>query len=232
MAREEKTFTLVELLVVMGIIMILAGMLLPALGKAKAKAHTLTCVGQARQMGFARLMYAQEYDHILPIGWGAQNYHWYRRWYSYLPDVNVWQCPAYGATQERLLSAPGAGARLMAKVEYATICSGAVKDAGALGGADGPNPDCHYIKLSDVRKTSRRCLLACFFSPIRICPLEHATTQATPNYADVATALKAPKFPRHPGVMPCGFLDGHVKSLSITSGSLRRHESTFMWMKR
>lgn len=68
MSRKRKTFTLIELLVVIAIIAILAGMLLPALNKARQTAYSVKCLGQQKQIGVMLLGYIQDFKEYLPIG--------------------------------------------------------------------------------------------------------------------------------------------------------------------
>ncbi|MGD9520072.1 MAG: prepilin-type N-terminal cleavage/methylation domain-containing protein, partial [Armatimonadota bacterium] len=66
MRRRCSGFTLIELLVVIAIIAILAAILFPVFARAREKARQASCQSNEKQLALGLLMYAQDYDEMLP----------------------------------------------------------------------------------------------------------------------------------------------------------------------
>lgn len=98
---KRAFFTLIELLVVVAIIAILAAILLPALQKAREKAHDAHCKSNLKQFGMAFVSYSDDHEDWYPFAGNddvsiiRNTWNWGKAFYekSYLPAAdNLWKC--------------------------------------------------------------------------------------------------------------------------------------------
>ncbi len=90
--QGRSAFTLVELLVVIGILAVLIAMLLPALNKARASARSLKCLSNLRQIGIGFTMYRMEWNNWLPpLTWDRARVNISKDPYTEKP-YGMWDC--------------------------------------------------------------------------------------------------------------------------------------------
>lgn len=153
--RSRRGFTLIELLVVIAIIAILAGMLLPALARAKEKGRSTSCINNLRQMGIASRVYGDDHDGRYPFTFQVRGQNVFRKaWFNFLQPyqqtTNLILCPSKSKKFKELVALYPSDQQDKAVSNYSANFR--------LGGCDWPNvwdkSIWRQLKDTDVRNPS------------------------------------------------------------------------------
>lgn len=218
---SPSCFTLIELLVVIAIIAILAGMLLPALNKARDKAKGISCVSNLKQINTALVSYTNDYDGFFVPGSSADNN---LRWWGTRSSSSAdWE--NNGPLMSYLGNSAGAKSCPSTPGVDKTSSDAFEKGSGGYGynvqflGStmyDSFWPDCYKLpKISMIRKPAKTVAFA-DAAEQKNGKLVEASECTAPKYEMYGSGSSPTIHFRHSDWANVGWVDGHVDTEKMT----------------
>ncbi len=210
-SERKRGFTLIELLAVIGLMMVLAAILIPAVGLARKTMERTKCASNLKQLGVSFALYAVDHDGVLPSGISFSKLFWDHYVDDYIPggrERGIFACPTekkqptsgrsnYIGNTRVLVdtqdnkSAPVPLSRISRPAEVTLIMDGAVNDSG--------NTNFGFYEQPEVTSYSS----------------DKYADRSIPQGPDGTTNSNAVIRWRHDGRINALFVDGHVDNFGM-----------------
>ena len=236
-SRQRHAFTLVELLVVIGIIGVLISILLPALQRARQSARQVSCLSQIRQCGLAVLAYVNENNGRFPPLWATAPNLDYSVWNNWISMVITPK--RYNESGVQISPTAGTGHQLFR-------CPSFVADTGnervdrtymmnvSEWGSDSfPWQGLPGMKITQVKSPATKAMLfdIWYIFPNDVLPLFKPDTTSWSGYHDSVIPFaseffnKAPHSSKSDKATNIAFVDGHCERVQYVPSSIPGNEN-------